>query len=251
MIADLINSSLDVRLITRNVMAVYSSNSEYTDHFIYNLKHSKYMVNDNVVAANEIISAVNKNYNIYKVVYKVASESNNIDLTSFINYMSYLNLERFLWLKFADLSCNTRKLIEILLCLSSNKKILILDYIDQYKFRHKIYSILFHIGLKDKLIIVPFTNIYDAVNNSTCQCYVKHKFAVKIKSEFSNEFLNSELHTSKIYYNGSRPRIYNNTKLVVCPTSYKYSLYDMFMIFLYSLKMLYYTFYNWRHRYVY
>lgn len=251
MIADLINSSLDVRLITRNVMAVYSSNSEYTDNFIRCLKHSKYIVNGNVVAADEIVSSVNKNYNIYKVVYKVASESNGIDLNSFISYMSFLNLEKLLWLKFADLSCSTRKLIEVLLCLSSNKKILILDYIDQFKFRHKVYSILFHTGLKDKLIIVPFTNIYDAVNNSTCQCYVKHKSAVKIKSEFSNQFLNSELHTSKNYYNGLRPRIYNNTKLVLCPTSYKYSLYDTLMIFLYSLKMLYYTFYNWRHKHVY
>ena len=39
MIADLIDDKLDIRLISQNVMAVYSTNNEYKDSFIRKLKH--------------------------------------------------------------------------------------------------------------------------------------------------------------------------------------------------------------------
>lgn len=42
MIADLIHDKLKIRLITRNVMSVYSTNYKYTDEFLRTLKPVSY-----------------------------------------------------------------------------------------------------------------------------------------------------------------------------------------------------------------
>jgi hypothetical protein len=46
MIADLLDDNFHIRLITRNVMTVYSTNKEYTDKFITKLKNSTYIINN-------------------------------------------------------------------------------------------------------------------------------------------------------------------------------------------------------------
>ena len=148
---------------------------------------------------------------------------------------------------FYQLSRDDRRLVDILTLLASDMPVIITDYIDDLKYRHKLYSLLFHIGLNDRLIIVPFKNIEDAVNNSTCQCYVKHPCAVKIQSDFSNNFINTEFNTSLEYYNGLRPKIYRRCNSAIVPT-YRYSWCELLLIFLFSIKMIYISLYNWRAR---
>ena len=53
MIADLIDTDYDVRLITRNVMSVFSSDDNFVSHLSYKVKHAKYLVNNDKVVKAE------------------------------------------------------------------------------------------------------------------------------------------------------------------------------------------------------
>ena len=248
MIADLIYDKLKLRFITRNVMSVYSTNVEYLDDFIRILKHSDYIINKQVKKSNSFISYIKKDYNIYKNVFLYIKSCKHIDINRFIEYLNYLDLSYLLWLHFYQLSKEECSIVDTLMQLSGDNKVIIIDYIDELKYKDRLYSLLFHIGLEDRLIIVPFKNVYDAVNNSTCQCYIKNIVAVKIQSCFSNDFINNEFNTSCMYYNGLRPNVYKCGRVMLSPVSYRYSLYELFLIFLYSLKMIYFSLYNWRAR---
>lgn len=245
MIADLIEST-DIRLITKNVMSVYSTNKEYTDSFIRYLKTHNYLVNNVPHIANDLIGYNKKTYNIYENIYRFAKRHTDINLNKFIEYLNFLDLGHILLMHFYQLDNDTLSLIESLLQLSTYKPIVIIDYIDNLKYKDKIYSLLFHIGLDDRLIIVPFTNIQDAVNNSTWQCYVKSPTQVKTLPRFSNEFLNHEFNTHTHYYTGNLPVIYHNPSYIYSIQSYKYTLYEIFLIFLFAIKLYIIKFNNWR-----
>ena len=247
MIADLVDDKLKIRFITRNVMSVYSTNSEYTDAFIRKIKHSEYIINKQTHQSDSFISYTKKDYNIYKNILRYVKKCRYINTDKFIEYLNYFNLNHLLWMHFYQLSRDDRQLVDILMLLSSNMPVIITDYIDDLKYRYKLYSLLFHVGLDDRLIIVPFKNITDAVNNSTCQCYVKNPCTVKIQSDFSNSFINTEFNTSLEYYNGLRPKIYKQCNSAIVPT-YKYSWCELLLIFLFSIKMIYISLYNWRAR---
>jgi hypothetical protein len=247
MIADLVNDNLKIRLITRNVMAVYSVESEYTDAFIRTLKHSYYTIENKKVESTSFISFTVRNYNIYKNIFSYVKEIQDVDLIKFSEYLNFLDLNHLLWLHFYQLNDTQTRIVELLLQLASNRKVIITDYVDSLQeYSNKIYTLLFYVGLEDKLIIVPFTNISEAVNNSTCQCYVKSPTVAKIQSTFSSEFINSEFNSNIEYYNRSRPKVYRRNTNYLIPKSYKYSLFEIILIFLYSIKMLYITIYNWR-----
>ena len=247
MIADIIDDRLKLRFITRNVMSVYSTNSEYTDAFIRKLKHSEYIINNETQKSDSFISYIKKDYNIYKNILRYVKKCKRINTDKFIEYLNYFGLNHLLWMHFYQLSRDDSSLVDILMLLASDMPVIIIDYIDELKYRQKLYSLLFHVGLDDKLIIVPFRNIADAVNNSTCQCYVKNQCAVKIQSYFSNNFINTEFNTSLEYYNGLRPKIYRQCNSAIVPT-YRYSWCELLLIFLFSIKMIYISLYNWRAR---
>lgn len=247
MIADIIDDKLKLRFITRNVMSVYSTNSEYTDAFIRKLKHSEYIINNETQKSDSFISYIKKDYNIYKNILRYVKKCKYINTDKFIEYLNYFGLNHLLWMHFYQLSRDDKSLVDILMLLASDMPVIIIDYIDELKYRQKLYSLLFHVGLYDKLIIVPFRNIADAVNNSTCQCYVKNQRAVKIQSYFSNNFINTEFNTSLEYYNGLRPKIYRQCNSAIVPT-YRYSWCELLLIFLFSIKMIYISLYNWRAR---
>lgn len=245
MIADLTEST-DIRLITKNVMAVFSTDEKLTDSFIRRLKTHSYIVNDKQLTARDIISYVVKNYNIYENLFRFVERNSEFNSDKFIEYLNYFNLGRLLWLHFYQLRKEDLSLVEILLQLSTEKHFIITDYVDCSKYKLKLYSLFLHVALDDKLIIVPFKNIDDAVNYTTCQCYVKNESAVKIMTRFPNEFLNYEFHNSKLYYKPILPHIYENNSIILAPSSYKYSLYELFLILLFSIKMLFTYLYNWR-----
>ena len=246
MIADLIDDKLDIRLISRNVMAVYSTNNEYTDSFIRKLKHSNYIINKQIVSSDSFISYIKKTYNIYENVFRFVKRHKKINSDKFVEYLNFLDLNHLLWTHFYQLDKDTLSLVEIVLQLSTNKQVVIIDYIDELECRNKLYTLLFHVGLENRLIIVPFKNIDEAVNNSTCQCYIKSPDSVKIKSKFPNEYIEREFNTSHNYYTGLRPVVYKNNSTAIKPVSYKYSLYEILLIVLFSIKLLYITFNNWR-----
>ena len=247
MIADLVDDKLKIRFITRNVMSVYSTNSEDTDAFIRKLKHSEYIINKQMHQSDSFISYTKKDYNIYKNILRYVKKCRRINTYKFIEYINYFDLNHLLWMHFYQLSRDDRQLVDTLMLLSSNMPVIVTDYIDDLKYRYKLYSLLFHVGLDDRLIIVPFKNITDAVNHSTCQCYVKNPCTVKIQSDFSNNFINTEFNTSLEYYNGLRPKIYKQCNSAIVPT-YKYSWCELLLIFLFSIKMIYISLYNWRAR---
>lgn len=246
MIADLIDDQLDIRLITRNVMSVYSTDKEYTESFLRKIKHSEYEVEDKLVKSDSFISYIVKDYNIYKNVFRFVSSSKHIDTDKFIEYLNYFEAYHLLWLHFNQLNDDDLRLVEIVMQLASDKPVVITDYIDDSKYRDKLYPLLFHVGLEDRLIIVPSNDIKTAVNNSTCQCYVKQPNAAKIKSRFSDKFINEEFNTDLQYYTGKRPPVYVKDLNIIKPISYRYTLYELILIFLFSIKMLYITFNNWR-----
>ena len=248
MIADLIDDKLKLRFITRNVMSVYSTNSEYTDDFIRKLKHSNYIINKQSTSSDSFISYIKKDYNVYKNIYRFVKKHKQINTSKFIEYLNYFGLNHLLWVHFYQLGKDELSLVEILMQLSSDMPVIIIDYIDDLKYKDKLYSLLFHVGLEDRLVIVPFKNIADAVNNSTCQCYIKHLSAVKIQSDFSNDFINTEFNTSQEYYNGKRPNVYKKDNSAIVPASYRYSLYELLLILLFSIKMLFISLYNWKMR---
>lgn len=246
MIADLIDSALNLRFITRNVLSVYSTSKEFTDSFIRKLKHSSYKVNHQIKQSDEIISYIKKDYNIYENIFRYVKNQKFIRFNKFLDYLCYLNLSHLLFLHFYQLSDDDTTIIEILLQLADNKPIVITDYIDKLYCKDRLYTLLFHVGLENRLIIVPFRNIYDAVNNSTCQCYIKNPSAIKIQSAFSNDFINTEFNTSLDYYNGLRPILYKNQDYsLITPSSYTYSIYELILILLFSLKMIFISLYNW------
>lgn len=245
MIADLIEST-DIRLITKNVMAVYSTNKEYTDHFIRRLKTHNYLVDGNPYPANAIISYVKKTYNIYENIYRFTKRHKDINFEKFVEYLNFLGLNHLLWLHFYQLSKDNLLVVEILLQLSTDKKIVIIDYIDQLECKEKLYSLLFQIGLEDRLVIVPFSDVSDAVNYSTCQCYVKSYAEAKIQSRFSEEYINNEFKTHVALYKSDRPKVYLKDNNAITPASYKYTAYELVMIFLFSLKMLLVNLNYWR-----
>lgn len=245
MIYDLIDSKLDVRLITRNVMSVYSTDKEYTDSFIRKLKHSDYVHNKSIVSSDKIIAYTRRFYNPYEFVYTYAKSSLDIDFAKLSSYLSFIGVDYLLWMKFYQIDYDAKRLLENLLLLASHKPIVILDYIDSYKFKNKLYTLAFHVGLEDRLIIIPFTNICDAVNNSTCQCYVKNDNAIKVQAEFSNSFLNTEFATSIEYYNRQRPAMYNNQSHALVPVKMNHSLYDILLLICYRIKLFFIYFYIW------
>jgi len=246
MIADLIDDKLNIRLITRNIMSVYSTNNEYTDYFIRKLKHSDYTIDDKQVSSNSFISYVKRDYNIYKNISRFVSKNKHINNDKFTEYLNYFGLVHLLWLHFYQLSKEDLNLVEILMQLASDKPVVIIDYIDDSKYVEKLYSLLFHVGLEDRLIIVPYKDIFKAVNNATCQCYVNTPDAAKIQSRFPDNFLNETFNTTRGYYTGHRPPIYVKDSSIVKTISYTYSWYEILLIVLFSLKMLYIKLYNWR-----
>jgi hypothetical protein len=246
MLADIINDNINIRLITRNIMSVYSINKDYTDSIIRKLKHSNYKINNkNIVTSNKIISYIKKDYNIFENIFRYIKRSKHIITNKFIEYLNFLNLNHLLFLHFKDLNSEQLIIVETIMALSTNKPIIIINYIDDLEYKDKLYTLLFHVGLYNKLIIVPFTNIYDAVNNSTCQCYVKSCETIIVKQSFSNEFLNTEFNTSIKYYNGKRPHVYINNKIIPY-ISYKYSLHEIILILMFNIRMMLIILFNWR-----
>lgn len=248
MIADIIDNKLHIRLITRNIMSVYSTDSEYVGKFIRKLKHSKYIVNnDKTVNSDDIISYVKRTYNTHENIYRFVRRHSDIDTNKFIEYLNFIDLHHLLWLHFYQLSEQNLSIIEILLQLSTNKPIVIVDYIDGLKHKDKLYTLLFHVGLENRLIIVPFNDIDEAVNNSTCQCYIKSEDSVTVCSKFPNEYIEKEFNTSPhVYYTGLKPLLYRRSSYIIKPTSYTYTITEIVLIILFSLKMLLITFNNWR-----
>ena len=248
MIADIIDNKLHVRLITRNVMSVYSTDNEYVSKFIRKLKHSKYIVNnDKMVNSDDIISYVKRTYNTQENIYRFIRHHSDIDANKFIEYLNFIDLHHLLWLHFYQLNKQNLSIVEILLQLSTNKPIVIIDYIDDLKCRDKLYTLLFHVGLENRLIIVPFSNVDEAVNNSTCQCYIKSEDNITICSKFPNEYIEKEFSTfPHIYYTGLKPLLYKRSSYIIKPASYKYTFTEIFLILLFSIKMLLIRFNNWR-----
>ena len=247
MIADLVHNSIKLRLITKNVMSVYSTNNEYTDRFILELFRSKYTVNDEILNSDELICRPFKDYNRYENLYRyVISQCNNATDT-FIEYLSYLNLTHLLWVHLYELSDEHLHIVELLIQLVSNKPIIVLEPIENISLYDDLRSIISYVGLKDKLIIIPFTNIELAVNDSTCQCYVKSPTSVKIESRFPEEFINLEFKSSYSYYTRAKCQRYMKPSFTLSPTSYRYTLFEYVLIILFKIKlMLIIAVNNWR-----
>ena len=243
MIADLVDTNIDVRLITKNVMSVYSTTLEYTDKFIRLLKHSSYLVDCNIVKSDDIIAYINRDYNPYRFVYQYVKSCNSVNIDKLCSYLSFIGLDHLLWMKFHQIDDRHRLLLENLIVLSSEKPIMVIGYIDSFEDRNKLYSLIFEIGLDDKLVIIPFKDIREAVNNSTCQCYVKNDNFVRIQQRFSNEFLNVEFSSNVNYYNSIVPCVYHSNTIQLAPSSMRYSLYDVLLIILYRLRLLFIYFY--------
>lgn len=244
MIADLCSDS-DIRLITRNVMSLYSSSNEYRDSFIRKLKYSDYIVSGHRLKSDFIISYVKKDYNKYENIFRFAKRKRDINLSKFIEYLSFIDLSHVLWMHFYQLDPDTLRIVELLIQLSGNKPIIITDQIDSFSNSNRLYSLIFNVGLEDRLIIIPFSDISAAVNNSTCQCYVKSNDLVKIKPKFPNDFLNREFGTCTVYYNGVRPRLYTCDANSIMISSYRYSLFEVLLIFVFSVEMLLFSLFNW------
>lgn len=248
MIADLVNSKYKLRLITMNVMSVFSKSNHALIDFIQTLKHSQYIINDKVVDADLIISYPLKFYNIYRNVYDFITTHTEYNIATISKYLSNFKLSHILWLNFNQLSQDELQVLMLIMQLSTSKKIIITDFIDQNKFKHQLYSLLYACGLQNKIIIIPFTNINDAINNSTCQCYVQSISNVKVLPKFSDKYLQHELNTSDVKYTLQKPLIYNDNHSFIKPINYHYSFYNLLLIFIYRLKMLLTLFINWRFR---
>lgn len=244
MIADLIDTDYDVRLITRNVMSVFSSDDNFVSHLSYKVKHAKYLVNnDKVVKAESIVAFIKRDYNIKANIYRYVKKRLNVQ--KFTEYLNFFDKNHLLWLHFSDLDSYDRLLVEILITLLQDKKIIFLDYFDDAPFAKDLISLLFDVGLEDKLIIYPCRDISFGISNSTCQCYVKSYSSAKIQSRFFEEYLTEELDTPDIRYEASRPAVYMKNDHYIVPISYNYSLYELLMIFLFSIRLLFIKAFNW------
>lgn len=246
MIADLIDDKLHIRLITRNVMSVYSTDSKYTDDFILKLKHSFYTINysDKQSYSNTFIAYLVRDYNKYKNIFRYISKHYNIK--KFTEYLNFFDKNHLLWLHFSDLSDDDLCLIECLILLLSNKQIIILDYFDDRPFASQMISLLFKIGLEDKLIIYPCKDVNFGINNSTCQCFVQSADSVKIQTRFLDHYLSEQLN-SEIHYISYHPAIYNSTNNYIIPQKYSYTLYEIILIIMFSIKMICIKIFNWRY----
>lgn len=246
MIADLIDDKLHIRLITRNVMSVYSTDSKYTDDFILKLKHSFYTINysDKQSYSNTFIAYLVRDYNKYKNIFRYISKYYNIK--KFTEYLNFFDKNHLLWLHFSDLSDDDLCLIECLILLLSNKQIIILDYFDDRPFASQMISLLFKIGLEDKLIIYPCKDVNFGINNSTCQCFVQSADSVKIQTRFLDHYLSEQLN-SEIHYISYHPAIYNSTNNYIIPQKYSYTLYEIILIIMFSIKMICIKIFNWRY----
>ena len=243
MIYDSMDIDYDVRLITRNVMSVFSSNEDYVSHFAYKIKHTEYLVKDKCIKADSIVSFINRDYNINSNIFRYVKKRFNIK--KFTEYLNYFGKNHLLWLHFSDLEKEDKLLVEILIALLKNKPITVLDYFDDTSYASDMISLLFKIGLEDRLIIYPCRNVSFGISNSTCQCYVKSFDSAKIKPRFSEEYLSEELHISDVRYDSNRPIVYRKNDGHLFPISYKYSLYELLLIFLFSIKMLCIKVFNW------
>lgn len=243
MIADLADNTIDIRLITRNVMSVFSTKDEYIDHLAYLIKHTQFLVNDEIVRSEKIVAIIDKNYNCEENIFRYVNR--RFSIKKFTEYLNFFDKNHLLWLHFSDLSKHDRLLVEILITLLSDKQIIYLDYFDDAPFAHDLISLLFEIGLGDKLIIYPCRNVSFCVSNSTCQCYVKSYESAKIQSRFSEEYLAEELSDPNIEYNASIPDVYTKRCDYLIPKSYQYSLQEILLIFLFNIKLLYIKAFNW------
>ena len=245
MIFDLIDDNIELRLITRNVMSVFSISRENTDRVLRKIKHGTYSCCGE--RENSLVAYSKKDYNLYSNIFEYVSNKLKYNVESFAEYLNYFNLNHLLWLRFADISGDESLLIETLLQILSDKPIVVLDYIEKSPYRELLCSLIYHEGLKDRIIIVPYTDIAAAVNNSTCQCYVRGLNDIKVQSKFSNAYLNTEFNTDIEYYTGKVPLLYTGSSGYIFPSSYVYQLNDLFLIFIYRLYYMWILFFNWRH----
>ena len=178
MIADLIDSQISMRLITTNVMSIFSTSTDFVDHLAYKVKHTSLLVNGKTVRSESVVSFIDRNYNINKNIFRYVSK--RFSITLFAEYLNFFNKAHLLWLHFSDLDKYDKLLVEILIALLRNKEITYLDYFDDAPFAHDLISLLFEIGLEDRLIIYPCRDVAFGINNSTCQCYVKSFDSVRI-----------------------------------------------------------------------
>lgn len=246
MIADVINGATNIRFITKNVMSVYSVNRQYTDAFLLNLFCSEYLVDGRQFSVDELICRPLRGYNKYENIYRYVSRHYSRMTNTFVEYMSYLKLTHLLWLHFYQLKIEHLRVVELLIQLISDKPIIVLDYIEDHPLYNDLCSIISSVGLNDKLIIIPFTNVRLAVNCSTCQCYVKSPTAVKIESRFPEEFLRLEFNSKDSYYCRHRINKYCKPEFALAPVSYKYSMLEYLLIVLFRIKLMYIIFNNWR-----
>lgn len=244
MIADLIDSDYSIRLITRNVMAVFSSDCDYIDHFVHNIKHSRYILNNNdSVESESIVSYITRDYNIQENIFRYVKK--RFDIDKFSEYLTFFDKNHLLWLHFSELSRYDRLLVEIIIALLSDKRIICLDYFDDAPFAKDMITLLFRVGLENKLIIYPCRDVLFGLNNSTCQCYIRDKISAKIQSRFSEEYLSQELHSLNVRYSSDRPLVYRRSTDYIFPLSYRYSLSEVLLIFLFSIKLFYAKVFNW------
>lgn len=248
MFVDLLDRNYKIRLITKNVLSVFSTNDNAVSDFLTTLSNAKFKVNNkDIVDSCKLISNINYNYNKYENVFRYIVKQNKINKSKVIEYISFFNINYILWLSFDQVNKFELQILNVILQLSTDKPIIITDYFDDNPFKYKLYSLLFNIGLEDRLVIVPFRNISDAVSNSTCQCYVKEINDARIQTKFSVEYLNYEFKSALNYYKiSSTPCIYTNNELQLCPTNYKYTFYQLLLITFYNIKLMLLTIFNWR-----
>ena len=151
MIADLVDNAIDIRLITRNVMSIFSTKDEYVDHLAYVIKHTRFLVNDEIVRSEKIVAFVDRDYNSEENIFRYVNK--RFSIRKFTEYLNFFDKNHLLWLHFSDLSKYDRLLVEILVALIHDKQIIYLDYFDDAPFANDLISLLFEIGLEDKLII--------------------------------------------------------------------------------------------------
>lgn len=245
MIFDLIDDSIEIRLITRNVMSVFSASKENTDRILRKIKHGTYLCCGE--KEKNLVAYSRKDYNIYSNIFEYVSNKSKYNTDTFAEYLNYFNLNHLLWMRFVDLRDDERCLVEILIQILSDKPIVVLDYIEKFPYKDRLCSLIYQEGLKDRIIIIPYTDIAAAVNNSTCQCYVRDLNDIKVQSKFSNAYLNTEFNTTTEYYTGKVPMLYEGCLDYLLPSSYRYQLNELFLIFLYRLYYIWILFFNWRH----
>lgn len=238
MIADLINNKYPIRLITHNVMSVFSPSQKYLEEFLSTLKSSKYLKCGCTVSANSFICYDINIPSKYISTYLILAKYSN-NLAKALEYISYLNLNYTLWTRWFQLSPDDILAIITVIKLVSSKEVILLDYIDHHPLKDKLYSLAYHTGLSDKLIIIPFKSITEAVNHSTCQCYIKPGIGVKVLPKFSNEFLNNEFNTSCMYYKFTNIKQYRREHFTLAPAGIKYTFIDLIAIVLGTLNLIF------------